>query len=76
MNERRLARLLSIVGMLVIGVMPAPFEPFDFRWSESGALAKLVFVVGATAAAVGIGLDVKHRREAERLQREVNGEPV
>ena len=66
MNERSLATLLFSFGMLTMSLMYI----FDFRWSNSGPGARSVFILAAIAAAVGVALDIKHRREDKRLQRE------
>ena len=69
MNERLIARLLWL-GLLPVSLMPGWF---GLHWSTSGPLLRVVFVVGVVATAVGLALDVKHRREDRRGATEAAG---
>ena len=58
MTGRSLARLLVGFGLGALGLVAA----FGPRWADAGPAARALFVAAAVAAAVGLALDVRHRR--------------
>jgi len=72
MDERLLARLLSGFGFGALGLVTF----FASGWADGAALERAAFAAALVAAVVGLGLDIKHRRQDKQRQRVAGGGPV